>query len=257
VYNAKFFGKKKRAKSKYRAVPTAGDDTPNNGSEFDPRGESDAVGITETDGQWIAKFEWMWKLNQRPDPVPVIERRWHWKNIDTDSAPEIEYRVQRAASRYFDLSVPPRYRAPHAKVRELSKKGLTQKQIARKLKVKERTIRNRLAELPPEPPKETIAADLLPLIVARGGGWAKGNSWPGGENTPRGSTESHPQDADQLGTRKGAEWISPRNDGNFNHAVDYQADGYARFSLPWTGCSHPAYALECSPVRCGRCGAEC
>ena len=41
--------------------------------------------------------------------------------------------------------------------------GLTQPQIARKRRVSERTIRARLEELPPEPPKETTAADVLRL----------------------------------------------------------------------------------------------
>jgi hypothetical protein len=209
VNQSKFFGRKKQAKSKYRATPTAGDDTPNNGSEFDPRGEFDSKGTEETDAQWIAKFQWMWKLGGRCDPVSIIRRGWQSQDIESE-APEIEYRQQRAALRYFDLSVPSRYRAPHAKVRELSQLGFTQMQIAHKLKVSERTIRERVSELPPEPPKESTAADLLPLIVRAGGGWAKGKSWqrwttkpfwPGADKLPRGSTEASPGSNRHTGTR--------------------------------------------------------
>jgi hypothetical protein len=199
VYNAKKFGKKKRAKSSYRAVPTAGDDTPNNGENVsDPRGERDPEAM-ESERQYIARFEWMWKRLGPGEPVITLDGPRFVVSLD---APEIEYRRQRADVKFF-TSATPRYRAPHAKVRDLLHQGFTQKEIARKLRVTERTIHNRITELPPEPPKEMTAADLLPLRVARGGGWSKGKSWqrwtkkpfwPGAEVGQQGSREARPSD---------------------------------------------------------------
>jgi hypothetical protein len=173
-------------KTSFKTVPTSGDDTPNFGSNvFDPRGEKDE--------KEFIRFEWEWRTADSPE----IERGWDWSQI-SPVAPEIEYRVWRVA--HFELAKF-RYRAPHEKVRALRNAGLTQPQIALKLKVSERTIRARIEELPPEAPKETTAADLLALRVRDGGGWAKGNSWqrwtkkpfwPGADNIPRGSTESRP-----------------------------------------------------------------
>lgn len=56
----------------------------------------------------------------------------------------------------------------------------------------ERTIRERVEELPPEPPKETTAADLLALRM--GAGWVSNTFWPGGDSAPRGSTEASPRE---------------------------------------------------------------
>jgi len=165
---------------------------------FDPRGDRGKTVLEETENQFIKKFEWMWSTLGRSDPVPEIERGWDWSQI-SPVAPEIEYRVWRVA--HFEPAKF-RYRAPHAKVRALRNAGLTQPQIARRLKVSERTTRAHIDELPPEPPKEITAADLLLLRVRAGGGWAKGNSWqrwakkpfwPGADNTPRGSTAASPR----------------------------------------------------------------
>jgi hypothetical protein len=135
-------------------------------------------------------------------------RQWGSRRVskvfDTDTAPEIEHRTQCAALRYFDLPVPERYRAPHAKVRELHRLGLTQKQIAQKLKVKERTIRNRLSELPPEPPREITAFDLLKRQMergtVRGGRFIKPKFWLG-DSIPRGHSAAAPCDIAQQATR--------------------------------------------------------
>jgi hypothetical protein len=78
--------------------------------------------------------------------------------------PEIEYRQIRAHLRWLGtpLAAKPRYRAPHAKVLDLHRQGLTQKRIAKLLKVDERTVRTRLMETPAlDVPREPVAADLL------------------------------------------------------------------------------------------------
>jgi hypothetical protein len=128
------------------------------------------------------RTEWWISANE-----PEIKRRWHWSDI-RPIAPEIEHRRWR---RDTELNVrAARYRAPHVKVKELHDAGLTQPQIARKLKVSERTVRERMAELPEVPPKEMTAADLLALRMRAGG--ARNTFWPGGDSLPHGSTEAHP-----------------------------------------------------------------
>jgi hypothetical protein len=162
----------------------------------DPRGES-AGEILESDNQFIKKFEWMWSMVGRAEPVPELHpsRKWNWHDIRS-SAPEIEQRRWRVT--IFDQAKL-RYRAPHARVRALLDGGLTQQQIAKRLKVTLRTISSRVSELPPEPPKERTAAGLLTLRVEAGGGWHRQSFWPGSsDNIPRGSGWTRPSDGEGV-----------------------------------------------------------
>jgi len=101
----------------------------------------------------------MWKLNQKCDPVrrSQIKHNFHWDEISTAPAQEIEWRRLRA------ITIAPRkdrYRAPHATVRKMYDSGLTQKQIAKKLKVSVRTVCARLADIPIAPAEDPIGVYL-------------------------------------------------------------------------------------------------
>jgi hypothetical protein len=195
VEAGKIFGRGRVPRSAKKRTPTERDDSiSHNGlQEHRPRPK-------ETDGEFIAKVENMWASLGKAAPVPVVERGWHWKDIQAaTSAPEIEHRAQRAALRFERPTITRRYRASHAKVQDLRRAGLTQVQIAKRLRVSERTIRSRVGELPPSPPKEITSADLLSRRVRAGGGWMRQAFWPGGKGSPwsdhgvpRGSSESRP-----------------------------------------------------------------
>ena len=108
-------------------------------------------------------------------------------------APEIDQRRLNAAWPYV-LSSPDfyEYRAPYAKVRELRDAGFSIAQMARKLKVSERTINNRLADVP----ETTPPVDRLALRVAASGGHNTQRFWPGVERIPQGSSQALPSKRD-------------------------------------------------------------
>lgn len=149
----------------------------------------DGNGLTEGKGTeyTLNRFEFV-RFPSRLERLFYFDRSEGWVER---VAPEIERRTLDAAWRYV-LSSPDfrEYRAPYAKVREMRDAGFSIPQMARKLKVSERTINNRLADVP-----RTVAPpDLLALRVNASGGYTVRTFWPsnGVDHIPRGSRATSP-----------------------------------------------------------------
>jgi hypothetical protein len=109
--------------------------------------------------------------------------------LDGAVAPEIDQRRLNAAWSYV-LGNPDfyEYRAPYSKVREMREAGFSIPQMAKRLKVSERTIDNRLIDVPDTLPR----ADVLALRVKASGGYMRPAFWPGADSIPRGDTRTVP-----------------------------------------------------------------
>jgi len=146
-------------------------------------------------------IRWTWQDRDGFGELEVQSYLGEWTNVrfprqtarkpielDGGIAPEIERRRLEAAWPYV-LSSPDfgEYRAPYAKVRELRDAGFSIAQMARKLKVSERTINYRLMDIP----ETREVPDLLVARLKANRGYAANTWYPGiwRHRTPQGPTE--------------------------------------------------------------------